>query len=59
MLDIQITKTTSPSQARGREQAGLRQDFHRHMFVMDYAPDKAGMTPASSPISPSPWIPPA
>ncbi len=60
MLDIKITKTTSPKAKPADEsKLGFGKIFTDHMFVMDYAPARAGMTPASSPISPSPWIPPA
>ena len=41
MLDIQITKTTSPKAKPADEsKLGFGKIFTDHMFVMDYAPDK-------------------
>ena len=59
MLDIQITKTTSPQgQARGREQAGLRQDFHRpHVRHGLCAKDKGWHDARIVPYQPFPMDP--
>ena len=49
MLDIQITKTTSPKAKPADEsKLGFGKIFTDHMFVMDYAPDKGWHRPLSA-----------
>ena len=60
MLDIKITRTTTPKAKPSDEsKLGFGKHFSDHMFLMDYTKARAGTMPASSPISPSRWIPPA
>ena len=51
MLDIKITRTTSPKEKpQDESKLGFGKKFTDHMFV-------AGMTPASSPMAPLNWTP--
>ena len=47
MLDIKITKTTSPK-AKPTGKLGFGKIFTDHMFLMNYTEGRAGTTPASS-----------
>ena len=49
MLDIKITKTTSPK-AKPTGKLGFGKIFTDHMFVMDYAPDKGWHDPRIEPF---------
>ena len=40
MLDIKITKTTTPKTKPDESKLGFGKIFSDHMFLMDYAPDK-------------------
>ena len=56
MLDIKITRTTSPKEKPQDEtKLGFGKKFTDHMFVMDYT---EGTMPASSPMHPSRWTRP-
>ena len=55
MLDIQITKTTSPKAKPADEsKLGFGKIFTDHMFVMDYAPDKGWHDARIVPYQPFP-----
>ena len=59
MLDIKITRTTSPKEKPQDEtKLGFGKKFTDHMFVMDYTEGEAGTMPASSPMHPSRWTRP-
>ena len=58
MLDIQITKTTSPKAKPADEsKLGFGKIFTDHMFVMDYAPDKGWHDARIVPYQPFPLDP--
>ena len=55
MLDIKITKTTSPKAKPADEsKLGFGKIFTDHMFVMDYSPDKGWHDARIVPYQPFP-----
>ena len=58
MLDIQITKTTSPKAKPADEsKLGFGKRFTDNMYVMDYAPDKGWHDARIVPYQPFPLDP--
>ena len=55
MLDIKITRTTSPKEKPDENNLGFGKKFTDHMFVMDTPRARAGTMPASSPTAPLSW----
>ena len=59
MLDIKITRTTSPKEKPQDEtKLGFGKKFTDHMFVMDYTEGEGWHDAASSPTHPSRWTRP-
>ena len=59
MLDIKITRTTSPKEKPQDEtKLGFGKKFTDHMFVMDYTEGEGWHDAASSPMHPSRWTRP-
>lgn len=50
MLDIHITKTTTPRPKPGEPLVGIGKHFTDQMFLMDYSPDRGWHTPRIEPF---------
>ena len=55
MLDIKITRTTSPKEKPDENNLGFGKKFTDHMFVMDYTEGEGWHDAASSPTAPLSW----
>ena len=59
-MEIPITKSVTIGQRprpKSEAELGFGKYFTDHMFMMDYEKGKGWITPGSSRMGPSPWIP--